>query len=224
MVHQKYYYTKHYYISKTLCKKKDKFMILGTIHPDKRERKFILDYFYGNENSLWSILSKAFPNNKYPDIKFDIGKNKYEIVRNIKKTLKNYNIFITDTLIKGKRKNLSANDHDLLDTDKYYNKKQIEKALKKKLKFEKIFFTSEFSFILFKRMFKDELEIKKSSKNKEQNLYCFGRKIKGIILYSPSPASNQSISKMLRINKIKKNVSEYRIEFYRNKFNNIFEK
>jgi GNAT superfamily N-acetyltransferase len=49
--------TKHRYIKKYPIKKDDKYLILGTIHPHSPSE---LDFFYGNTQNFWEILSEVF--------------------------------------------------------------------------------------------------------------------------------------------------------------------
>ena len=54
--------TKHLYISKYPINQSSKSLILGTIHPHNdinNTSNFKIDFFYGNKNSLWTILSEA---------------------------------------------------------------------------------------------------------------------------------------------------------------------
>ena len=52
--------TRHQHIDLYPIPKDSERLILGTIHPHHHE-KFLLPFFYGNKNSIWEILSDAFP-------------------------------------------------------------------------------------------------------------------------------------------------------------------
>jgi hypothetical protein len=229
--------TTHQFIKDSPCKPKDEYMILGTIHPHKVD-EFEIPFFYGNKNSLWKILSAAFPNNKYPKIKFNIG-NEVEKVKNINETLGTYNIFITDTLKTCERPDIkTTNDKDLIITEKDYNKTQIEEALKNS-EIDTIFFTSAFGKNNAAKLFIDMFGIKESSIRVSDNEFTFTipeiaeKEIRGIVLFSPSNVACIGISKSQEylavkdkytngIHKSNTPVKKFRIDFYEEKFKKVF--
>jgi len=50
----------HRYIGDNTINPESKTLILGTIHPVYTD-KFSVDFFYGNEATLWKIFNNAFP-------------------------------------------------------------------------------------------------------------------------------------------------------------------
>ena len=60
--------TEHKFIDTYLIKRESKYLIIGTIHPHRTD-DFEVNFFYGNKNTLWSILSEAFPNRDFSSAK-----------------------------------------------------------------------------------------------------------------------------------------------------------
>lgn len=52
--------TEHQYLDRYPIHADSKLLILGTIHPHNVD-DFQVPFFYGNRNSIWNILSDAFP-------------------------------------------------------------------------------------------------------------------------------------------------------------------
>lgn len=209
----------HQYIDKNPVKATDSALILGTIHPHRTD-DFMIDFFYGNKNSLWNILSLAFPNLDF------------KTVTGIHKTLSDSNIWISDMIRSCER------DHEKITQDRLLknlvlNKDQIDNGIKES-KIETIFFTSGFGKNNAAKLFCDAFEIKIPNKKErefeiEENI--FNRKIKGVILFSPSGQANVGIKK----NKIfieneykyknhKTPINQFRIDAYMEAFKNHFDK
>lgn len=77
-------------------------LILGTIHPHFH-KKFELQFFYGNERSLWKVFYEAFPD----DLR-DPGS-----LTNIQAFLKKRKMTVSDTSISCRRLSPTALDEDL---------------------------------------------------------------------------------------------------------------
>jgi hypothetical protein len=114
-----------------------RYLIIGTFPPNPKcaERSGELPFFYGNVNSLWSIIKNT---GLYPDYTFTT-------VNDIKKWLDDYEVGVTDVLKSCSR----ANDKicSTFDTDLVINDEDLDDRLKKyiinnQVNIEKIFFTS----------------------------------------------------------------------------------
>lgn len=133
-------------------------LILGTIHPHDHS-VFRLPFFYGNKNSIWAILAKAFPE------KFSRNPSLQEVLN----FLTDNKIAISDTIEECGRKKLTALDSDLIDI-KFNNKlfSQIQNA-----KITEILFTSGLSKNNACKLFIEELvnqkRITKAAKSKLLN-------------------------------------------------------
>jgi hypothetical protein len=208
--------TKHQFISKYPIPKKSKRLIIGTIHPH-RVSDFELDFFYGNKNSLWSILSDAFPGLDFASVK------------GIVKTLSNHDTSITDIVRKCDRENETiTQDSKLYNLD--LNAEFISRGIKNSA-IEEIYFTSGFSKNNAAKLFLGHFKIKHNSWDPFSREFvipsdAFGRKIKAIVLYSPSGQANVGISKSKAyLGKREyyrdrpRPVNSFRIDFYREKFN-----
>lgn len=203
--------TVHKFIDKYPIRLDDKSLILGTIHPHMLEN-FKVDFFYGNKNSLWDILghAKNIQLTTLTDITNFLLKNK---------------ISISDLVLQCNRK------HSGITSDKDLYKLILNKKIKDEIlnsNIETIYFTSAFgknnAATLFFDMF--ELEIPQNWKNTyEMNINFFGKKIKCVILLSPSGASNMGISKSKiylnnkdKYTTFKTPVKQFKIDFYKEKF------
>lgn len=210
--------TKHNYVDTVKPEYRDEYMILGTIHPHNVD-SFKIPFFYGNRGSLWSILQQAFP------------KCDFRSAETIKLELKSHRVFITDTIRKCERKNDSITSDSKVRVIED-NKKQIEDALHNS-RIHTIFFTSGFGRNSAAGMFLRMFGIKRPQKSISREFIIakgyFGRKIKGILLFSPSGAANIAIaqSSLYKTWRQKNSdarapVNKFRIEFYREKFRNVF--
>lgn len=209
----------HKYIDKNQVKDSDTALILGTIHPHKTD-DFIIDFFYGNKSSLWNILGQAFPALEFNSIE------------KIQTTLSNSNIWISDMIRSCERENEKITQDRLLK-DIAVNKNQIESGIKNS-KIDTIFFTSGFGKNNAAKLFCDTFKIQ--VQNKKDRVFdiderIFDRKIKGIILFSPSGQANVGIkkNKIFMENEFKyKNhktpVNQFRIDSYREAFKKHFGK
>jgi G:T/U-mismatch repair DNA glycosylase len=207
----------HKYIGSTISKKSHTSLILGTIHPHNTS-DFKIDYFYGNKNSLWTILGKSFPNYDFS------SKNK------IVSILERNNIWISDIIQKCDREDESETQDKKLK-NLILNDIQISKGIKESY-IKTIFFTSGFSKNSAAKLFCDKFNITPQIDNNRKFVIppeIFGKEIECIVLYSPSGQANIGISKsklfLERINEFKKYekpVNAFKIEFYKNAFSTVF--
>ena len=119
--------TEHKYVKSHQCKKTDKALILGTIHPHRTDN-FKIDFFYGNRNSIWNILGLAFP---------QLDFNSRDSIMN---TLTSSKIWISDMILSCERSNEKITEDKSLE-NLVLNTRQIEKGIRES-EIDKIFFTS----------------------------------------------------------------------------------
>lgn len=206
----------HKYIDKNQVKESDTALILGTIHPHRTD-EFIIDFFYGNKSSLWNILSQAFPTLEFNSIE------------KIQKTLSHSNIWISDMIRSCEREDEKVTQDKLLKNIEL-NADQIRAGIENS-KIDTIFFTSGFGKNNAAKLFIDAFGIK--IKNKKERIFeieehIFKRKIKGVILFSPSGQANIGISKnkvfLEQKDKYTSNtpVNEFKIAVYQDAFKSHF--
>ncbi len=209
--------TKHLYISKYPINQSSKSLILGTIHPHNdinNTSNFKIDFFYGNKNSLWTILSEAKNErlDTLDEILYFLSQNK---------------ISISDMILECERLN------DKVTADKDLQNLVLNQNLKNEIlksDIETIYFTSAFSKNNATKLFFDLFGLQNQipinwKDTYEINIDFFGKKIKCVILLSPSGASNIGISRSeIYLNKqnlykhLKTPVKQFKIDFYKNKF------
>lgn len=204
--------TKHKYIEKYPIKPTDKFLILGTIHPHKTEC-FEVDFFYGNENTLWNIISESC-------------ESPLKDVTQIVTYLEKNNVAISDMIVSCERsdKNITQ-DQKILPIE-------LNLALKEEIlnsEIETIFFTSAFGKNNAAKLFFKVFNLMRPMNwNKERDFAIdfYGKPIRCVILFSPSGQANRGIVRNKRfIEKKKQNplltVKNFKIDFYRSKFCNL---
>ena len=209
--------TKHLYISKYPINQSSKSLILGTIHPHNGINDIInfkIDFFYGNKNSLWTILSEA------KNIRLDT-------LDEILDFLLQNKISISDMILECERLN------DKVTADKDLQNLVVNQNLKNEIlksDIETIYFTSAFNKNNAAKLFFDLFELQNQipinwKNTYEINIDFFGKKIKCVILLSPSGASNIGISKSKiyldkrkEYIKFKTPVKQFKIDFYKEKF------
>lgn len=129
----------HPFVKKYTLSKPYKYLVLGTFPPasmleNKKERKFCVDYFYGNVSSFWKIIQELYPANKFTD------------VPSIYKWQEEYSIGISDTLLSCRRKKQdSTNDSDLILEWIDYNHELKAYILENEKSIKKIIFTSGYN-------------------------------------------------------------------------------
>src|SRR5690554_5281558 len=178
--------TEHKYISNYPIKLDSKYLIIGTIHPHRTE-DFEIDFFYGNKNSLWTILSDAFPNKDFSD------------KENIVCRLDESKTSITDMIKKCDREDATiTQDKELYNL--CLNTDQIRNGITNS-SITTIFLTSRFGKNNAAKLFVDNFKIRyKATWNEESSSFLipkevFGREINAIVLFSPSGQANTGISK-----------------------------
>ena len=213
---------------KPFIPKKAKYLILGTFPPSGYGKKKLknrgINFYYGSKKNLfWKLIGDMF----YDCKKY--FKNKYII----EKFLETKKIAITDVFDSCTRKNKTADDSALRNTD---CAKVISNILKNK-KIIKIFFTSkETENKFYKKIIKDEYD-RKEYKNDRKIKYKIknmrgnykSKSIEGFILPSPSHNCNKSIVKYDDDYKKKKQKYKkcgtptycYRLEIYKKAFKSI---
>ncbi|MBU0632345.1 hypothetical protein KKA17_06855 [bacterium] len=202
--------TKHKYIDNNPIKDTDKYLILGTIHPHRTE-DFKIDFFYGNAGSLWKILSDACTIELH---------SKEQILE----FLNTHKIAVSDMILECERCNETITKDSELCPSKF-NEELKEQILKSNI--STIFFTSSFNknnaAKLFFSTFNLTTQIPKTwQENYEFDIELEKKTIRCIILLSPSGAANIGIANSKAYKKTKENnqsltVTQYRIDFYKDK-------
>lgn len=208
--------TSHQYIDKYRIQKKSQVLILGTIHPHDTSL-FKIPFYYGNKNSLWNILSDAFPNELKKPINLNGVLNFLELRK----------IAVTDVIRECRRIKPSALDGDLIPT--ILNTELLDQI--KNSEVTRIYFTSGFGKNnAFKLFYKDLLKLSISTQIRKDRIICldseiFGRPILLSILFSPSGASNISISKSKNYLEVSEKyktsyrpIYDFKVDYYREQF------
>ena len=206
--------TNHRYLNQYQIEESSTKLIIGTIHPHL-VNDFVIDFFYGNVGSFWSILSEAFPNRNF--------NNRDEIIN----TLKSYNVSITDMISKCSRENEHVTQDSKL-FDLTLNIDSIKNGIIKS-KIDTIFFTSRFGKNNAAKLFTKSFDIRYDFNLETSEFYIpesfFGRKIRCVVLFSPSNNANVGISKSKSYIKNKSKyedfkhpIKQFKIDFYREKF------
>jgi hypothetical protein len=207
--------TYHKYIDKYPIKKDSTKLIVGTIHPHL-VNNFEIDFFYGNIGSFWNILSSAFPQRQFGNLD--------EIVA----TLDKYKVAITDIIRQCDR----ANENITKDSELYNiidNSEQIKSGIKES-RIDTIYFTSRFgknnSAQIFVNIFGIKVNLDRVTSEFDIPSSIFGRKIRGVVLYSPSNYANRGIARAYAyrsnidyFQQFQHPIKQFKIEFYQNKFN-----
>lgn len=209
--------TKHKYINENAVKRDDTSLILGTIHPHQTD-DFLIDFFYGNINSIWNILAESFP------------KYNFDSKENIKNTLQLNNVWISDIILECDRENEKVTQDKELKNLKL-NVDKIEESIKNS-KIKTIYFTSGFGKNNAAKLFCNYFNIKAELNKKREFIIpeeVFGREIKGIVLFSPSGQANIGISRNKQYLEQKEKyiyyknpVSRFKTDFYYDAFKSTF--
>ena len=192
--------TKHKYLNEINVRSDDKSLILGTIHPHQTNN-FLIDFFYGNKNSIWNILSEAFSG-------LDLS-SKEKIIA----FLKWNNIWISDMVQECERENGKVTQDKEL-TNIILNTNQISESLINS-EIKTIFFTSGFSKNNAAKLFCDFYKIKPVLNEKREFFISkekFGKVIKGIVLFSPSGRANIGITRNKKYLEQKEQYNKYKIQ------------
>jgi len=206
--------TIHPWLEKYPINQDSKFLIIGTHPPMPYCGR--LEYFYGNMSEFWRLLDKVYPNNKL----YNNGCPKEDDILNF---INPNSISITDIVYE--------TDTVKFSTDNSMGKLSLEHLNPFLIKWlenssiEVIYFTSfggaNSAKSLFKKWFK--ATFKKSSKisnNHFNEIEMFGREIKLIDLFSPSPSANRSSPRIKeyqewKINNSPNDYDSFRIQWYK---------
>lgn len=208
--------TQHQYLDQYPIAPESKKLIVGTIHPHDHEQ-FLIPFFYGNVNSIWLLLSQAFPH----DLPLPLTLEK------ILRFLNERKIAVSDTIRTCRRTTSTALDKDLVPLE-------LNEALPDAIRnsnIEEILFTSGFQKNSAFRLFYTQLlgykitdQIRKD-RMVQLSPSVFGRPVQLTVLYSPSGASNVGIarSRLFLANKekykdSKRPVYDFKIDYYRHFF------
>lgn len=207
--------TSHEYINKYPIKLTDKYLILGTIHPDS-SKSFEIDFFYGHKNTLWSIIG-------------DAGGIELQDLNQILSFLNQHNIAVSDMILKCGRNNINdTRDADIIPLQ--YNDGLKEQILKSKI--DTIFFTSAFGKNNAAKLFFDRFGMsifpkpsKKLNENREVKIYLDNKTIRCVVLYSPSNEALIGIAKGKNFKRAKEinselTVKQFRVDWYKSNFCN----
>lgn len=208
--------TNHQYLQLYPIERNATKLILGTIHPHEHAG-FLMPFFYGNELSIWKILSRAFPQDLA-----DPGN-----LASVRIFLAEKQIAVSDTIISCRRIHPTALDEDLDPIE--LNEHLIDDIRNSAI--TEIYCTSGFgknnAFGLFYRHILG-LSITKAIR-KERTVQLpeniFGRAVKVNVLYSPARTANVGISKSRAYQDVKSNYSHlknpvdaFRVDLYRRAF------
>lgn len=204
--------TEHRYIAQYPIDRSAKKLILGTIHPHFVDQ-FEMDFFYGNELSIWKILNKAFPHEL----------SSPRDIRDVKHFLATRQIAISDTILTCERLNPTALDEDLRVL--HYHDEALLSAIKESAIAE-ILCTSGFDAnnafrIFYTKILKLRLtNTIKRDKYADLPVSIFGRNVSIRAVYSPSSSANRGIGKSKGYKAVKHLMSTdaYRIELYKEYF------
>lgn len=206
--------TNHQYLSKHPIDKEAKKLILGTIHPHNHEN-FLMDFFYGNELSIWKIFNRAFPQQlKDPSD-----------LKSVLKFLKTKRLALSDTIMSCERSSPTALDNHLIPIE--LNRVSLLEQIKNS-KISEILCTSGFDKNnAFRIFYCDILGLKLTSairKDKQIILppSIFGRPIMVKFIYSPSRRALTGISGSKAYKAVKDviSVDDFRVNIYREAFAN----
>ena len=200
--------TQHQFLDLYPANRSDKRLILGTIHPPRVD-EFSIQFFYGNRGSFWKRLAESFPMKDFSNL------------TQILEVLSRHNVWVSDIVKSCVHKNGKAADIDLIDI--IYNDQQIKSSILNS-DIKEIFFTSEYTFVLFKRAFGIRLAFDRIKRaGTIPNIY-FGKDIAYTVLYSPSHMADRGIvnsskykewSTDRKENNLTYSLDDFRSEYYR---------
>ncbi|SMG14376.1 hypothetical protein [Sphingobacterium psychroaquaticum] len=209
-------FTDHQYLDRYPVQLDSRLLILGTIHPHNTG-DFKIPFFYGNKNSIWNLLSDAFPKLLPKPI----------VLENVLSFLQHGRISLSDTIRQCRRLRHTALDTDLVP--EILNYELIDQI--KESQIEQILCTSGFGKNNAFRLFYEGLlglKITPEIRAKREVLLpdsIFGRPVLVKALYSPSGSSNISFSRhpLYVANKDKyasfpNPVYTFKVDYYRTQF------
>jgi G:T/U-mismatch repair DNA glycosylase len=177
---------KHPWLLEFPISEDSKYLIIGTHPPMPYCGR--LEFYYGNMSEFWRFLDKVYPNNK-------LYLNGCPKVEDIILFLEKSKLSITDIVYKTNVEKFSA-DADMGEINNEDLNPFLFKWLKES-KVEIIYFTSfggsNSAKNLFKKWYRNEFKkVCKISPSHENTLELFGRNVKLIDLFSPSPNARRS--------------------------------
>ncbi|MDO6433502.1 hypothetical protein Q4E93_23010 [Flavitalea sp. BT771] len=197
-----------------------KAIIIGTIHPHDHT-KFVMDFFYGSQCSLWNIFAEIFPDHMTRPTSREA----------VSQFLADHHITMSDTIRTCNRKNNTALDKDLIP--RLYNTALVSQLRDSQI--EQVFFTSGIGKNNALRTFYTGVLGYKYlpgavAKNKTGMLPSdiLGRSIAYTVLYSPATTANRGIRNGKEFKKLRHlfaNYSDaahgYKIYLYKAAFRNL---
>lgn len=208
--------TTHPWLEKYPINKQSKYLILGTHPPMPYCGR--LEFYYGNMSEFWRLLDEVYPNN-------NLYKNGCPELHSILPFLYKINMSVSDLVYK--------TNVDRFSTDikmGKISKDDLNPFLKcwiEDSKVEKIFFTSfggkNSAKQLFKKWYKKEFnKVCKITNSHENTIEMFGREIKLVDLFSPSPNARRNANSIYEYKEYLKSnpngeFDEFRISYYKEK-------
>lgn len=209
--------TTHPWLKEHPISKDSKYLIIGTHPPMPYCGK--LEYFYGNRSEFWRFLDMVYPNNK-------LYSNSCPKVEDITVFLDKSKMSITDIVCKTSVEKFSTDEGMGKISADHLNPYLFDWLSVSKI--EIIYFTSFNGLNSAKNLFKKwykykfELESKKNkiTKNHINEIELYGRKIKLIDLFSPSPTARRSSPRIKEYQEWKTNnnpndFDAFRINWYK---------
>jgi G:T/U-mismatch repair DNA glycosylase len=206
----------HPWLEKYPIKKESKYLILGTHPPMPYCGK--LEFYYGNMSEFWRLLDEVYPNN-------NLYNNGCPELDSILSFLDKIKISVSDLVYK--------TNVDRFSTDNKMGKigkDDLNPFLKCWIEDSNvitIFFTSfggsNSAKQLFKKWYRKEFEkVCKISKSHENTIELYGREIRLIDLFSPSPTARRSANNINEFKEYLKsnpngNFDAFRIDYYKQK-------
>jgi hypothetical protein len=209
--------TVHQFLDQYPPKNSDQIMICGTIHPHEI-KTFLYQFYYGNVASFWAILQQAFPQHRFNSL------------NEILTLLEKFNVFITDIISQCERLHEGVTrDSELFNI--VVNNHRIAHAITNS-QIHTIYFTSGFGKNNAAKLFTNAFKVKyrETFNRRSREFYIpashFGRKIRCIVLYSPSNDANRGIAayssqyknNILYYQQFERPVKQFKIDFYKEKF------
>ena len=217
-------YVEHPWLKNYPILPEHKHLIIGT-HPPK-PYSGCMPYYYGNMNEFWRLLEETYKETLF------FNSNGTPNLDRILSWLEAKNITITDMVQFTLKDNKFSTDQEMIIEKGTNQFNQFLIGWLENSNIETIFFTSfsegKSAYALFTRWYKSNFGIGLKSgkeiidKGNEEYIEINGKKIRLIMLYSPSPAARRGIPrskpylKWLERNKEQKNsIDLFRIDWYR---------
>jgi hypothetical protein len=198
-------------------------IIIGTIHPHNHAA-FLMDFFYGSECSIWSILAEAFPDKIARPTSLE----------DVLKFLRQNQITMSDTIRTCDRSSDTALDKDLIP--RLYNSVLADQLRNSQI--QQVFFTSSTGPINALRTFYTGVLGYKylptavaKSKTGVLPVDIFGRQIAYTVLYSPASTANRGIRKAKTFKQARHRFAHYsdaahgyKVSLYKEAFSHLIDR